>query len=392
MSSAHPFRVLATCGFFEPGFRGGGPVRAVAQIVDTVSEHVDLTLVTRDRDLGSPGPYPGLSGRWVCRGHSRVFYLNIGNVAQWWRLWRELRSTPFDLLYVNSLWAPAYTVIPVVVAWLGVIRARRVLIAPRGELSQGALSLKVRKKRLFLKWWRPFLKRMDVVWHASTAREASEISAVFPWACVEINQDQVSLPDAPLAATAANEGPARLVFIGRVSAIKNLELVLGALLKLTQPVEFDIYGPLGDVRYWSKCQYLISQLPTNVNVRHWGELAPTEVCRTFARYDAFVLPTLGENFGYVIAESLSASCPVICSDKTPWTQILEAGGGAVVRDLTVGGFGRELERVATMTPAQRLRARRVAGTAYQAWRRSIDNSNVLEQIRLTYANERSSGE
>src|SRR4030081_1819536 len=107
-SGAHPFRVLATCGFFEPGFRGGGPVRAVAHIVDTVSEHVDLTLVTRDRDLGSPEPYPGLAGSWVDRGRSRVFYLDIGNVAQWWRLWRELRATPFDLLYVNSLWAPAY--------------------------------------------------------------------------------------------------------------------------------------------------------------------------------------------------------------------------------------------------------------------------------------------
>jgi glycosyltransferase involved in cell wall biosynthesis len=46
------------------------------------------------------------------------------------------------------------------------------------------------------------------------------------------------------------------------------------------------------------------------------------VREVFSRYDAFVLPTLGENVGHVIAESLSASCPVICSDETPWTDLL----------------------------------------------------------------------
>jgi glycosyltransferase involved in cell wall biosynthesis len=388
MDGSPVFKVLATCAVFEPGFRGGGALRSVAHIVDTISEHIDLALITRDRDLGSPDPYPGLSGRWVSRGHARVFYQNIGDAAQWWRLWRELRATTFDVLYVNSLWAPAYTVIPIFAARLGMIRARRVLVAPRGELSPGAMSLKARKKRLFLKWWRPFLKRMDVVWHASTDREALDISAVFPWARVEINQDQVSLPEAPIRATAANKGPARLVFIGRVSVKKNLELTLSALRSLLGQVEFDIYGPVEDTGYWTRCQSLISRLPTNVNVRYRGELAPADVCRTFARYDAFVFPTLGENFGHVLAESLSASCPVICSDQTPWTPVLEGGGGAVLRELTAGCLGRELERIAGMTPTERLRARQVAGAAYQAWRRSADNSNVLEQIRLTRADSR----
>jgi glycosyltransferase involved in cell wall biosynthesis len=378
---ARPFRVLVTCGGFEPGFRGGGPVRSIARIVDTVSEDIDLTLVTRDRDLGSADPYPGLSGRWISRGHSRVFYLDARRPWQWLRLWRELRKARFDLLYVNSLWEPTYTVFPIIAAWLGAIRVGRVLVAPRGELSPGALSLKATKKRLFLTWWRPFLKGMDVVWHASTDREASHISAVFPWADIEINQDQISLPDDPLPAAVADEGPARLVFIGRVSAMKNLELVLRTLRHLSTPVEFDIYGPLEDIRYWARCQRLIRGLPSTVRVRHLGELAPAEVRPTFSHYDAFVFPTRGENFGHVIAESLSASCPVICSDETPWTQVLEAGGGAIVRDLTVACLGSELERVAAMTPAERLRARQSAGSAYQVWRKGIHGPNILEQAR-----------
>jgi glycosyltransferase involved in cell wall biosynthesis len=376
-----PFRVLATCGVFEPGFRGGGPVRSVAQIVDTLSEHVELALITRDRDLGASSPYPGMSGQWVNRGRTRVFYLDTGALRQWLRLLRELRGAPFDLLYVNSLWSPIFTVVPVVAVRLGLVRAGSVLIAPRGAFSPGALSLKARKKQLFLKWWGRLLKNMDVVWHASAEREAAEIRAACPWANVEISLNQVSLPREPLAPT-SHDGAVRLVFIGRVAAKKNLALALEALRTLSVPVEFDIYGPLEDPVYWSRCQSLMDQLPTAVSVRYRGELTPSEVPRTFSGYDAFVFPTLGENFGHVIAESLSASCPVICSEETPWTEILEAGGGRVLRDLTADGIGKELQRLAALAPAERLRARQLAGNAYRSWRKDANGRNILDQTRI----------
>lgn len=379
---SRPFRVLATCGVFEPGFRGGGPARSVARIVDTVTEHIDLVLVTSDRDLGSSVPYPGLSGRWIPRNHARVFYLNAQMPRQWLRLWRQLRTAPFDLLYVNSLWAPVYTIVPIIAVRLGLIRAGRVAVAPRGELSPGALSLKARKKVLFFKLWGPFLKSMNVVWHATAEREASDIRSMCPWARVEVNPNQVSLPEQPIPPAAINEGPVRLVFVGRISRMKNLDLALGSLLNLSRSVEFDIYGPLEDAQYWSRCQALVSKLPAFVRVRYQGELEPAKVRQTFSRYDAFVFPTLGENFGHVIAESLSASCPVICSQETPWTDVLEAGGGVVVRELTSANLLEELDRIAAMAPAERLRMRYLAGEAYRSWRLRIHGPNILEQARL----------
>jgi glycosyltransferase involved in cell wall biosynthesis len=94
-----------------------------------------------------------------------------------------------------------------------------------------------------------------------------------------------------------------------------------------------------------------------------------------------VFPTLGENFGHVIAESLSASCPVICSDQTPWNDVLAAGGGTVLRDGVAAELGAELDRIAVMTPAERLRARELAGAAYRDWRAGVTNPNVLDQVR-----------
>jgi glycosyltransferase involved in cell wall biosynthesis len=374
------YRVLVTCGVFEPGFRGGGPVRSVAQIVDTVSEHIDVVLLTSDRDLGAAEPYPGLSGRWIDRNRARVFYLNPRALRHWFQMWRDLRQIPFDLLYVNSLWSPVFTVVPILAARLRLIRVRKVLIAPRGELSPGALSLKARKKRLFLRWWGSVLRRMGIVWHASAEREAAEVRAVCPWADIEVNLDEVALPEDPLPPV-TNEGTARLVFISRICAKKNLQLALWALREVPPPVEFDIYGPVEDPAYWSRCQAIIDVLPCTVRVRYRGELAPALVPPSFSGYDAFVFPTLGENFGHVIAESLSASCPVICSDTTPWTEILDAGGGTVVRDLTSEAFGKALANVVGQTPAERLRAREAAGAAFSAWRKAVSRANVLDLVR-----------
>src|ERR1041384_5796081 len=125
--------VLATCGVFEPGFRGGGMVRAVVQTFDTVSDRVDLNIVTRDRDLGSLEPYPGLSGRWTRRPRSRVFYLNVHRAGQWLHLWRGLRSKKIDLLYTNGIWEPAFAILPLVAARLGFIHVRRILVSAHGE-------------------------------------------------------------------------------------------------------------------------------------------------------------------------------------------------------------------------------------------------------------------
>jgi glycosyltransferase involved in cell wall biosynthesis len=373
------FRVLITCGAFEPGFRGGGPVRSVANILDTVSDRIDAVLVTRDRDTGATEPYPGLAGQWRQRHRARVFYLTVHAPRQWLRLWRDLRDVPFDLLYVNSFLSPLCSVLPLLAVRLRLLRCRSVLIAPRGEFSAGALSLKPTKKRVFLRCWGLFLAGTAVRWHASTAREAEEIRAVYPWAGIDVGLNEVSLPQEPLAPTVGAH-VARLTFIGRVSPKKNVHLVIEALRHVVTRVEFDIYGPVEDRAYWSRCRSLVEMLPEWIQVRYRGELTPSQVRPAFAGYDAFVFPTRGENFGHVIAESLSVSCPVVCSAETPWSEVLTSGGGRVVRIDRPEELGAELQRIAAMTPAERLSAREAAGAAYRTWRAGVSDRNILDQV------------
>lgn len=376
-------RVVVTCGSFEPGFRGGGPVRSVAQILDTSPRDIDLILFTRDRDLHARRPYEDLSGRWVSRSHARVFYLNVYQPAHWFRLVSELRQRPSVLLYLNSMWDPWFTVIPLIMVSVRLIPVGHVLIAPRGELSAGALAIKARKKRLFLKLWRRVVIRLGVTWSASSALEAGHIRALFPDAYVEIASVNVkrSVPASSSGGktTWVPSPRRRFVFVSRISQIKNLDVALEAFVSVSQPVTFDIFGPIEDRRYWSKCQAIMSRLPGNVEVSYRGELSPSDVTATFSRYDAFVFLSQGENFGHVIDESLSVGCPVICSDRTSWTAILERGGGEVVREPTAAALRPVLDRWAAMSIDQIVEAHEAAAAAYADWKRKQPSINVIDQ-------------
>lgn len=374
-----PLSVLMTYNFFEPGYRAGGPIRSIARLVDSCSEDVAVTLVTGDRDLGESTPYPGLSGTWVDRGHARVFYLDPRRPRHWRTLWRTLRARRFDLLYVNSLWS-TYSLVPILAARLGLLRIPRVMIAPRGEFSSAALALGARRKRVFLRWWVHVLRRGPVHWHAGSQLEADAIRRVLPWADVTVRANQAALPAEPTPPN-ASRSEARLVFVGRISPMKNVDLLLAALALTTTPMRVDLFGPAEDPVYWSRCRQLIDALPTTVRCTYHGPLAPDLVRETFAGYDAFAMPTRGENFGHVIAESLSASCPVVCSDRTPWSDVLRQGGGVVLRDLTAPALAAELDRIAALTPEQRLSARRAAGEAYRRWAAVRDDVNILDQFR-----------
>ncbi|MEU5550440.1 glycosyltransferase [Micromonospora sp. NPDC047793] len=374
------FRVLVTAEYFVPGWRAGGPVRSISDVLAKASDDIETTMLTRDHDLGSPDPYPGLSGRWARFGRTNIFYLGVRRPAHWRQLWRALRTVRFDLLYVNSVWS-TFSILPIVAARLGLLRVRRVLVAPRGEFGSAALRLHGLRKRIFLAGWRWMLGQPRVLWHATTPAEAADIRRVLPRARIGVVAVASGPEPEPEPVALPPTARARLVFIGRISPMKNLDLVLRALAHVPVPVRLDVYGPVEDPGYWRRCQELIAALPETATVSYRGELHPDHVRETFSRYEAFVLPTRGENFGNAIAESLSAYCPVVCSDRTPWTAVLRDGGGLVLTELTPSALGALVTQVATAAPEQRYAARVAAGAAYRRWRASLTRVSVLDQAR-----------
>ena len=355
--------VLVFSSVYSPGVKGGGPIRSLKEILDRAPSDIAILMVTADRDIGDRIPYAGLSSRIIGQGHHRIFYWNPRSFGSWLRLRNLLRARQYDLLYVNSLWSPLYTMLPCMLSFR-VIRTKQLLIAPRGELSPGALGLKHAKKRLALATFGRLLAARSPLWHASNDLERSHILEHFPKAEVMVQANTSGPP--PTRPEPSGE-TARFVFISRISAMKNLPFLLQALLSCRERLSLDIYGPLEDPDNWAECEKISKQLPANVTVRYRGVLSMDAVQPTFAKYDAFLFPTLGENFGHVVVESLASGCPVVCSTHTPWTNLLRQGCGTALEIDDPATWTQEIDIRAAQSARLRTTNKKLTTYQYSSW-------------------------
>jgi glycosyltransferase involved in cell wall biosynthesis len=331
----HKSTVLIFSGYYLPGYRGGGPIRSLANLVEVLGDELDFRVVTLNRDFGSSEPYAGVrNNTWQRVGKAEVFYLSPRNVTLPF-LRRLINSTTYDILYLNSLFSPGFTIMPLLLRRLGLLKEGKTIIAPRGTLSKGALKIKPIKKILFISLAKLTGLCRHVIWQASSVHEKDDILAVFKKASIvasdpiaAVSYSPSSGPLGPVKTSDAKRtGSLKVIFLSRISPMKNLYDALGMLRGLKGQVSFDIFGPLEDRAYWGKCQKAMNALPTNIRASYKGELGHDEVAEVFTDHDLFLFPTHGESFGHVIIEALMAGCPVLISDRTPWRDLDAAGVG-----------------------------------------------------------------
>jgi glycosyltransferase involved in cell wall biosynthesis len=383
--------VLTFVHYYLPGYKSGGPIRTLANLVDHLGGELDFRIVTADRDATDTAPYPGVAvDAWSAVGGARVFYASPGT-QRVRGLSRVVAATPHDVLYFNSFFDAVFTVRTLLGRAARLFPRRPVVIAPRGEFAASALSYKRWKKDPYLRAFRALGMERAVTWQASSQYEAEDILRVMrpPAASVKIapNLPAAELVRAPRGARGAAGGPLRVAFLGRLSPIKNLDFALRVLARVAAPVDFDIYGPVRDPAYWARCEQLIRGLPAHVRARYHGPLEPARVPAMMADHDLFILPTQGENYGHVIPEALSAGTPVLIADTTPWRGLEAAGAGWDLPLDDEARFVARLEDFAALPPerreAMRERAfeyvsRRLAAPALVA-----ANRELFETARLT---------
>jgi glycosyltransferase involved in cell wall biosynthesis len=323
--------ILTFVGFYLPGYKAGGPIRTLANMVERLGNEFEFKIVTLDRDYDDTKSYPGIKiDGWDRVGKAEVFYMPLKR-----RSLRDFRrvlySTKYDVLYLNSFFSPHFTIKPLLLRRLRLIPDKPLILAPRGEFSLGALGLKRLKKRVYLWVAKAFGLYRDVLWQASSRHEEADIRQ---WFGKDV--PVMVAPDLPPMIHSADELPPKsekiegclkILFLSRISRMKNLNGALEMLNGLKGKVEFNIYGPMEDETYWAECQKIIGSLPENIKVRYCGRIAHENVSTVMREYNLFFLPTLGENFGHVILEALCAGCPVLISDQTPWRDLEEKGVG-----------------------------------------------------------------
>jgi glycosyltransferase involved in cell wall biosynthesis len=258
------------------------------------------------------------------------------------------------------------------------------VLAPRGEFSKGAIDIRAWKKRPYVWMARLLGLYRHLTWQASSEHELGDIRRVMGNASGTI----VVAPDlaAPVSVDGSEalleerqQGAAlRVVFLSRITRMKNLDFALNVLGKTRAPVEFDIYGMVDDDRHWAQCQEQIARLPANITVSCHGAIPHSAVASTLGKYDLFFFPTRGENFGHVILEALSAGLPALISDQTPWRDLDQENVGFVRPLEDESGFVEVIETLASLDTTD-LRSLRQRARAYA--QRHADDSKTRTSNR-----------
>lgn len=351
-------KILTFVSFFLPGYKAGGPIRTLDNLFCRLSaKGYDFSVVTSDRDLGDKSPYMGCdSGKWHEKKGYSVFYATNG-IQGLVHILKCLYKDNSDIVYLNSFFSIKFSIIPL---FIMLLRGKSIILAPRGEFSRGALQIKPLRKKLYISLFKIAGIYRSVHFQASSDFERDDIISVIGEKCkVYIASD---IPSTPLSfseqVNCSDEGYIRMVFLSRVSPIKNLDFALDVLYDVTANVKFDIYGPIASQGYWRKCLDKIEALPSNVIVQYKGIVHPGMVQNVLNAYDLFFLPTKGENYCHAITEAFMSGVLVLIPDTTPWLQLAEQGIGWNIPLNQKVDFVNVIETLSRL-PSQKKRERKV---------------------------------
>jgi glycosyltransferase involved in cell wall biosynthesis len=327
-------QILILISHYLPGFKSGGPISSISNLIDVLGSEYDFSVLTTDRDLGESKPYLNLiPNTWIDRGTYKICYIKKDYFLVF-RIIKQINKVKKDIVYLNSFFDPYFSIAIIVTRRFGILKAENLVIAPRGELFDEALDFKSKKKSVYLWWALKFGFYKNVRWHASTLQEKESIIKVLGVKGENIiiavnlpkssqSEDDNEICNFSVPGDQNNERTLRLVFLSRISKDKNIAYTFDVLSKVKCNVVFDIFGPIEDNNIWDICKEKIEKLPSNVRVTYLGNADRNQVRKILKSYDLFFLPTFAENYGHAIAESLSVGTPVLISDKTPWRNLEE---------------------------------------------------------------------
>src|ERR1035437_9012925 len=111
--------ILTLLSTYLPGYKAGGPIRSIENLVAALGKEFHFRIVTLDRDLGEKLPFPGIvANRWFRVGHADVMYLRP-RCRGFRGVCALLRSVDRKtVLYVNSFFARRFSMLAVLMRCL----------------------------------------------------------------------------------------------------------------------------------------------------------------------------------------------------------------------------------------------------------------------------------
>lgn len=171
----------------------------------------------------------------------------------------------------------------------------------------------------------------------------------------------------------------RLVFVGRLTTEKQIDVVLRALAALdpSLDVTFDIVGK-GDQR--RNLEELTSELGLTSRVTFHGHTTDEELKALLTNASLFVIASIAELQSIATMEAMASGLPIVAADAVALPHLVHDGeNGYLFRPGDVGDLTEKLTTVLTQTPEERLRMQQASldGVKVHDMQRTLDTFEAL---------------
>jgi glycosyltransferase involved in cell wall biosynthesis len=376
-------KVLIFVDWFLPGYKAGGPIQSCANLIEHLKDDYEFYIVTRNTDYCSDSAYPSvISDAWNLTDLGQCYYISKRNLG-YFSLKRLIKEIAPDVIYINGIYSLYFSILPLIISLR--LNIKNILVASRGMLAKSAINIKGFKKFAYLKLVKFLNIYKNVTFHATNTSEANDI-----YNAIGKSIKIITAPNLPKKGTSESiiikrkiAGELKLINIARISPEKNLRYALETLsrLNIAGTIIFDIFGPIYNELYWQECRAIISRMPTNITVNYKGSLESSSVASTLLKYHTLFLPTKGENFGHIILESLTAGCPVLISNQTPWTDLKKEGVGYDIPLQDISAFQNALVELLNLAQEE---FDEISNKAYNFALQYIQNTENLEANKALF--------
>ncbi len=371
-------KIICFIRYYLPGFKSGGPVRTIANLIDNIGDEYVFHIVTSDRDVYDYKSFQSIKvDNWNKAYNSKIFYRS-SFLYSLYQIPKFFRKDSYDYIYLNSFFSLEFSIIVLLFRFLKIIPNKKIIIAPRGEFSRSALKIKEIQKIIYLNIFKFLKLDKDIIWQASSSYELNDIKNIF----IKRNLKIKIAPDIPEINFDQNKknitwsiNPLKIMFLSRISSIKNLDFAINVLKELKINIHFEIVGPICDKDFWEYCLKLLKELPSNISYNYLGSIKHNEVREIISNSHLFFLPTKSENYGHTIFESLSVGTPVLISNQTPWRDLSRHNAGWDLPLLNQKDFVEAINNLSKLSSKQYQQKRL---DALKFVKKRINMSKILE--------------
>ncbi|MHC1729926.1 MAG: glycosyltransferase [Syntrophobacteraceae bacterium] len=252
-----------------------------------------------------------------------------------------------DIIHDHGLWLPFNHAVALTARRLGI----PIIVSPRGTLEPWALSHKVWKKKLAWKFFERHNLRRAALLHATSQKEKESILSLGLPRPVAVVPNAITLP-ASTGDFLRTERCRNALFLSRIHPVKGLANLVSAWARV-RPKGWRMIIAGGDEEGCRKeVENSIRKAGLENDFIFAGQVDGIQKEKLYRQADLFILPTLSENFGIVVAEALSYGVPVITTRGAPWEDLVTHRCGWWV-DVGVEPLVKALSEASSLSDSKR---------------------------------------